>query len=35
MNARIVLGQIQVDKRDEAIGVYRNNIVSAAKEQNG
>ena len=35
MNARIVMGQIQVDKRDEAIGVYRDSIVSAAKEQNG
>ena len=35
MNARIVLGQIQIDKRDEAIGVYKESIVTAAKEQNG
>jgi heme-degrading monooxygenase HmoA len=35
MNARIVLGQIQVDKKDEAIGVYRESVVLAAKEQNG
>ena len=35
MNARIVLGQIQIDKRDEASGVYKESIVTAAKEQNG
>jgi heme-degrading monooxygenase HmoA len=35
MNARIVLGQIQVDKKDEAFGVYKESVVSAAKEQNG
>jgi len=35
MNARIVSGQIQVDKRDEAIGIYRDSVVAAAKEQNG
>jgi heme-degrading monooxygenase HmoA len=35
MNARIVLGQVQIDKNDEAVGVYRESIVPAAKEQKG
>lgn len=35
MNARVVLGQVQVDKRDEAVAAYRDSIVPAAKEQRG
>ncbi len=35
MNARIVMGQTQIDKKDEAVVIYRDSIVSAAKEQNG
>jgi heme-degrading monooxygenase HmoA len=35
MNARIVLGQTLIDKKDEAIDIYRDSLVSAAKEQNG
>lgn len=35
MNARVVIGQIQEDKRDEAVSTYRDSIVPAAKEQSG
>ena len=35
MNARVVLGQVQVDKRNEAIDVYRDSVVPAAREQKG
>ena len=35
MNARIVLGQTMIDKKDEAIDIYRDSLVPAAKEQNG
>ena len=35
MRARVVLGQIRADKTDEATGIYRDNIVPVAKEQEG
>jgi heme-degrading monooxygenase HmoA len=35
MHARVILGKVQLDKQDEAITIYKENIVPAAKEQKG
>ena len=35
MHARIVSGQFQPDKMDEAVSIYENSIAPAAKEQQG
>ncbi len=35
MYARVILGIIQSDKTDQAVEIFKNNIVPAAKEQKG
>ena len=35
MHARVILGKVQLDKQDEAINIYKESIVPAAKEQKG
>lgn len=35
MYARVVTVQVQPGKRDEAIGIYRDSVVPAAKQQKG
>ena len=35
MQARVVTVQIQPGKTDEAIGIYRDSVISAAKQQKG
>ena len=35
MQARVVLGTMQLDKNDQAVEIYKNSIVPAAKEQKG
>jgi heme-degrading monooxygenase HmoA len=35
MYARVTIGQILLAKMDEAIGIYRNSVVPAAKQQKG
>ena len=35
MYARLVTIQVQPGKIDEAIGIYRDSIVAAAKQQKG
>ena len=35
MYARVVLGTMQLDKNDQAVEIYKNSIVPAAKEQKG
>jgi heme-degrading monooxygenase HmoA len=35
MYARVTIGQILLAKMDEAIGIYRNSVVPAAKQQMG
>ena len=35
MYARVVSGAIQLDKNDQAVDIFRNSIVPAAKEQKG
>ena len=35
MQARVVLGTMQLDKNDQAVEIYKNSIVPAAKEQHG
>ena len=35
MHARVILGKVKHDKQDEAINIYKENVVPAAKEQKG
>ncbi len=35
MNARVVTVQIQPGKISDAIGIYRDSVIPAAKQQNG
>lgn len=35
MHARVVIGQVQPDRIDEVIRIYRESIVPAAKQQKG
>ena len=35
MHARVVLGKVQLNRQEEAIKIYKENIVPAAKEQKG
>ena len=35
MHARVISGQIQADKMDEAVSTYENSVAPAAKEQQG
>ena len=35
MHARVILGKVQLNKQDEAINIYKESIVPAAKEQKG
>ena len=35
MHARVILGKVQLDKQDEAINIYKESVVPAAKEQKG
>lgn len=35
MQARVVFGTMQLDKNDQAVEIYKNSIVPAAKEQKG
>ena len=35
MHARIVSGQFQPDKMEEAVSIYENSVAPAAKEQQG
>jgi len=35
MHARVILGKVKHGKQDEAINIYKENVVPAAKEQKG
>ena len=35
MHARVILGKVKHGKQDEALNIYKENIVPAAKEQKG
>ncbi len=35
MHARVILGKVKLNKQDEAVNIYKENIVPAAKEQKG
>ena len=35
MHARIVTVQVQLDKLDEAIGIFQNSVIPAAQQQPG
>ncbi len=35
MHARVILGKVQFNKQDEAINIYKESVVPAAKEQKG
>ena len=35
MHARVILGKVKLGKQDEAINIYKESVVPAAKEQKG
>ena len=35
MHARVILGKVKHGKQDEAINIYKENVVPSAKEQKG
>ena len=35
MHARVILGKVKLNKQDEAINIYQESVVPAAKEQKG
>ena len=35
MHARVILGKVKIDKQDEAINIYKESVVPAAKQQKG
>lgn len=35
MYARVILGKVQLGKQDEAINIYKESVMPAAKEQKG
>ena len=35
MHARVILGKVKLNRQDEAIKIYKESVVPAAKEQKG
>jgi heme-degrading monooxygenase HmoA len=35
MHARVILGRVKLDKQDEAINIFKENVMPATKEQKG
>jgi len=35
MHARVILGRVKLNKQDEAINIYKESVVPAAKSQKG
>jgi len=35
MHARVILGKVKLNKQDEAINIYQESVVPAAKKQKG
>ena len=35
MHARVILGRVKLDKQDEAISIYKENVMPVTKKQKG